>query len=186
MDIDGAARATLELARKHADAWRDPPLPEMSLDHLEGMMKRWPHDGSATKQCRWLGWMQATVVAMAAPHVTLEDMKRINAAHARDISPQERLDGRRRAIADRTFEDHDFGEGIHVADASGWSMVCGQFRRDVFFEDPDGGDSLAGRFSILFRLGCEEVERIEIELPDTLLEALDRRAAACEDLQPAP
>lgn len=84
MDIEAAARMTLELAREHA---RNGPLreiPGLSLDHVEDMMARWPVDGSPTKRCRWLGWMQASVVAMTEGRATLEDMKEINRICAAD------------------------------------------------------------------------------------------------------
>lgn len=80
MNMLGARDATLALARLHAASWRDLG-PDMSLAHLEDMVTRWPEDGSGSKQGRWLGWMQATVVA-ACPAVTLEDMKQINRVFA--------------------------------------------------------------------------------------------------------
>lgn len=80
MNMLGARDATLALARLHAATWRDLG-PDMSLALLEDMVARWPVDGSGSKQGRWLGWMQATVVA-ACPAVTLEDMKQINRVFA--------------------------------------------------------------------------------------------------------
>lgn len=80
MNMLGARDATLALARLHAASWRDLG-PDMSLAHLEDMVTRWPVDGSGSKQGRWLGWMQATVVA-ACPAETLEDMKQINLVFA--------------------------------------------------------------------------------------------------------
>jgi hypothetical protein len=87
VNIEAAALRTLEIARANAEAWRADATPDMSLAHLESMWARWPHEGSPTKRCRWLGWMQATVVAMAGPAVTLEDMKRVNLDCADDPAP---------------------------------------------------------------------------------------------------
>lgn len=89
MDIDAAAAETLALARRHAADWKSSAATEMSLAHLEDMWGRWPWTGSATKRAHWLGWMQASVVAMCAPHVGLEDMKRINLNHAADPVPED-------------------------------------------------------------------------------------------------
>lgn len=82
MNVDGAAKETMELAERLAPYWRKDHAPEMSLEHLRGMMDRWSPELSETKRCRWLGWMQATVVAMTAPHCTLEDMKQISKKYA--------------------------------------------------------------------------------------------------------
>ena len=87
MNIEAAALKTLEIAR--AEAARG-PLREtagLSLAHVEDMWARWPHQGSATKRCRWLGWMQAAVVAMTDGRVGLEAMKAINLACADDAVP---------------------------------------------------------------------------------------------------
>lgn len=82
MDIESAARKTIDLARKHAYLAAAYKVPGLTLSHIEDMWARWPIDGSETKRCRWLGWMQACVVAMTEGVVTLEDMKAINQAHA--------------------------------------------------------------------------------------------------------
>lgn len=84
MDIEAAARMTLDLAREHARKGPLREIPGLSLDHVEDMMARWPADGSPTKRCRWLGWMQASVVAMTEGRATLEDMKEINRICAAD------------------------------------------------------------------------------------------------------
>jgi hypothetical protein len=76
MNTLAARDATMAMARLHAASW---------LAHLEDMVARWPVDGSGSKQGRWLGWMQATVVA-ACPAVTLEDMKQINMLWSEDPS----------------------------------------------------------------------------------------------------
>ena len=87
MNIEAAALKTLEIAR--AEAARGPlrETPGLSLAHVEDMWARWPHQGSATKRCRWLGWMQAAVVAMTEGRVGLEEMKAINLACADDPVP---------------------------------------------------------------------------------------------------
>jgi hypothetical protein len=87
MNIEAAALKTLEIAR--AEAARGPlrETPGLSLTHVEDMWARWPHQGSATKRCRWLGWMQAAVVAMTDGRVGLEEMKAINLACAEDPAP---------------------------------------------------------------------------------------------------
>lgn len=84
MNIEAAALKTLEIAR--AEAARGPlrETPGLSLAHVEDMLARWPHQGSATKRCRWLGWMQAAVVSMTDGRVGLEEMKAINLACADD------------------------------------------------------------------------------------------------------
>lgn len=78
MNIDKAAELTLNVARLQKNNWKEPPCPELSFDHMENMMSRWSDDMSDTKKCRWLGWMQATLVAMTYPYTDLEVMKMIN------------------------------------------------------------------------------------------------------------
>ncbi len=87
MDIEKAALKTLEVARAAAAEGPLRDLPGLSLAHVEDMWARWPHQGSATKRCRWLGWMQAAVVAMTEGRVGLEEMKAINLACAEDPVP---------------------------------------------------------------------------------------------------
>jgi hypothetical protein len=91
MNIEAAALKTLELALEEAVKGPLRETPGLSLAHVEDMWARWPHDGSATKRCRWLGWMQATVVAMTEGRVGLEEMKAINLACSEDPAPN--LDG---------------------------------------------------------------------------------------------
>lgn len=76
MDMKRAAERTLELARRHEDKWAAPD-PSLDLDHLRGMLDRWP-DHSPAKAGRWLGWLQAAVVASLPDQVDLDDMKHIN------------------------------------------------------------------------------------------------------------
>ena len=78
MDINKAALLTWNVAYLQMNNWREPPCHEMSFAHIESMWLRWPTLTSDTKKCRWLGWMQATIVAMTFPHVGLEVMKNIN------------------------------------------------------------------------------------------------------------
>lgn len=79
MDYRKALNITIDLAGTHKKHWREHPCKEMSFEHVEDMMERIDHENmSDTKLCRWLGWMQATVVVMTYPHTTLETMKNIN------------------------------------------------------------------------------------------------------------
>jgi hypothetical protein len=87
MNIEAAALKTLKLAHTHAAQGPLREIPGLSLSHMEDMWARWPVDGSRTKRCRWLGWMQAAVVAMTDGRVGLEDMKVINLACAQDPAP---------------------------------------------------------------------------------------------------
>lgn len=87
MNIEAAALKTLELALEEAAKGPLRETPGLSLAHVEDMWARWPHDGSATKRCRWLGWMQAAVVAMTDGRVGLEEMKAINLACSDDPAP---------------------------------------------------------------------------------------------------
>lgn len=99
MNIEAAALKTLELALEEAVKGPLRETPGLSLAHVEDMWARWPHDGSATKRCRWLGWMQAAVVAMTDGRVGLEEMKAINLACSEDPAP---------AVADVLA--HDLGD----------------------------------------------------------------------------
>jgi hypothetical protein len=87
MNIEAAALKTLELALEEANKGSLREIPGLNLTHVEDMWARWPHDGSPTKRCRWLGWMQAAVVAMTEGRVGLEDMKAIKLACAGDPVP---------------------------------------------------------------------------------------------------
>jgi hypothetical protein len=87
MNIEAAALKTLELALEEAVKGPLREIPGLSLAHVEDMWARWPHDGSPTKRCRWLGWMQAAVVSMTEGRVGLEEMKAINLACSDDPGP---------------------------------------------------------------------------------------------------
>lgn len=52
----------------------------LTVKHLEGMLERVEKDSniSEAKMGRWLGWMQAVLVAMSPKEFTLEDMKALN------------------------------------------------------------------------------------------------------------
>jgi hypothetical protein len=78
MDYDRAAQLTRNVAFMQRENWRHAPCPEMTFEHIESMFSRWSDEMSATKKCRWLGWMQATVVLMTYPFTSLETMKNIN------------------------------------------------------------------------------------------------------------
>lgn len=81
MDLDRAMRQTIMLAENSKTPWVPKGVPELSFVHIADMRDRWERDidkMSDTKKSRWLGWMQAAVVANLYPVVTLEDMKQIN------------------------------------------------------------------------------------------------------------
>lgn len=76
MNMIGAAEKTMEVARERMKK-HVPHKSELSLIHLEEMLtKMRATDMSKAKMGRWLGWMQAAVVA--ATDLSLEDMKNIN------------------------------------------------------------------------------------------------------------
>lgn len=87
MNIEAAALKTLELVLQESTKGPLRETPGLTLAHVEDMWARWPHDGSPTKRCRWLGWMQAAVVAMTEGRIGLEQMKAINLACADDPAP---------------------------------------------------------------------------------------------------
>lgn len=78
MNVDRAMLKTFELAIINSKFWKESPCPQMSFGHIHSMVDRWSPDMSEDKKNRWLGWMQATVVAMTYPHSSLDDMKEIN------------------------------------------------------------------------------------------------------------
>lgn len=79
MNYRAALKTTRNIAYLQRNNWRDAPCTEMSFGHIEKMMDRInSEDMSDTKLCRWLGWMQATVVSMTYPYTSLETMKNIN------------------------------------------------------------------------------------------------------------
>jgi len=79
-----AMQETLQLARLAGMENLVSDIPELDFPHLLDMYNR-VHSGeiefSEAKLGRWLGWMQAAVVA-AGIGLTLEDMKAINKANA--------------------------------------------------------------------------------------------------------
>lgn len=81
MDVRGAIKDTMYLVR-HAQNYKSPAIKELSLAHLEEMERQVNQDPSMSygKLCRWLGWMQAAVVASGV--AVLEDMKDINRGRA--------------------------------------------------------------------------------------------------------
>lgn len=79
MDYDRALQLTFNIAYLQRGNWRRPPCPELSFEHIALMASRVDcEEMSDTKKCRWLGWMQATVVAMTYPYTSLETMKNLN------------------------------------------------------------------------------------------------------------
>lgn len=78
MNMIGAAEKTMELAKAHDMELLSSDIPELDFPHLQEMLEKMKDgDMSPTKLGRWLGWMQAAVVA-AQIGITLEDMKNIN------------------------------------------------------------------------------------------------------------
>lgn len=78
MNMLEAARDTMKLVHSISGG-RLPPDKSLSTDHLSAMLSVMEEgEFSEGKMGRWLGWMQASAVAMHAPLITLEDMKNIN------------------------------------------------------------------------------------------------------------
>lgn len=80
MNQQEAARETLRQAK---EVWPNNPIVKdhsFSLEHLEYMMDRMFEGMSDAKRGRWLGWMQAVVVAQTV--LNLDDMKRINEGYS--------------------------------------------------------------------------------------------------------
>lgn len=78
-----ALRDTVRLAKTRGLAITRKP--ELSLEHVEDMLRRVEADPSAfstAKLGRWLGWAQAAVVSWG--NCSLEDMKQINVANKED------------------------------------------------------------------------------------------------------
>jgi len=70
---------TIEVALELGIASLPPVIPEFSIEHLLDMQVRAntnAHDMSDEKLNRWLGWIQAAVVASGV--MSLEDVKTIN------------------------------------------------------------------------------------------------------------
>lgn len=83
MNVKEAMLDTLVLAREHGmDNVLDEDRPSLDYQHLLDMFNTvQSKEMSYGKLCRWLGWMQAAVVA-GCEGVTLEAMKEINKRHA--------------------------------------------------------------------------------------------------------
>lgn len=87
MDMLSAFDATIQRAEERGMR-RAYDEPGFGLDHLRDMRSRITSDFSDAKLGRWLGWAQASVVAVGCG--TLEEMKAINLAH-RAEAPNDRL-----------------------------------------------------------------------------------------------
>lgn len=78
MNMIAAAQETLERAAAAGMANVSSDIPELDFPHLQKMLATMLEGNmSEAKVGRWLGWMQAAVVA-ADIGLTLEDMKQIN------------------------------------------------------------------------------------------------------------
>lgn len=57
----------------------------------------------------------------------------------------------RRAAADAALLDYSFG--LVIADHGEWEATRPglEFRRTLFFENPDGGDTIIGHYTVTFR-----------------------------------
>lgn len=79
MNMKEAMRETLELARQHNMHNCSSDNSELDFPHLQYMYDRVLGgicDHNEARLGRWLGWMQAAVVAQT--DATLEDMKQLN------------------------------------------------------------------------------------------------------------
>lgn len=82
MNMIKAAEDTLELARQFGMDSLSSDNSELDYPHLAEMLEKMQTgDMSEGKLGRWLGWMQASVVA-AGVGCSLEDMKQINLRNA--------------------------------------------------------------------------------------------------------
>ena len=80
MDMLEAARKTLALAEERGlSRCSEMRCPETGFAHLTEMLRTMEAgEFSEGKMGRWLGWMQACVVAASNGTLTLEDMKQVN------------------------------------------------------------------------------------------------------------
>lgn len=62
---------------------------------------------------------------------------------------QQWLSEARSEIAEQMFADHDFGEKI-VEDSEGWECLDHCWIKTVFYQNPLGGDSIKGKYTIIF------------------------------------
>lgn len=82
MNVLEAMRDTMKMAQERGMQNVQTPDPTLSWSHMVAMANKMSTEQmSYGKLCRWLGWMQACVVA-ANINVTLSDMKEINRRHA--------------------------------------------------------------------------------------------------------
>lgn len=91
MNVLNAMKETLILAREHDLDNTDSDMPHLDYPHLEDMYRRANSgqfdDGSYGeysygKLCRWLGYMQAAVMASSCGDITLDMLKEINKRNA--------------------------------------------------------------------------------------------------------
>lgn len=81
MDQRRATQLTANIAELQWRNWRIPACPELSYEHIQEMNDKIQDpesEMSDTKIGRWLGWMQAAVVAQTYPYTSLETMKNLN------------------------------------------------------------------------------------------------------------
>ena len=78
VDVLKAMRLSMELARNRGLDHKLSGTPETDYMHLQGMFKRAQEISNRDKLNRWLGWMQASIVASSQGTITLDDMKQIN------------------------------------------------------------------------------------------------------------
>ena len=65
-----------------------------------------------------------------------------------------------RQAADEAYENYDFGRPVDACD--GWEIGRDVWERTVFLEDPEGGDSDAVRFRVVFVPGVSEIRRLGV------------------------
>lgn len=84
MNMVDAAKATMDRAYLAGMRAGSSPIKELDYDHLWWMVSQMREiEMSPSKMGRWLGWIQAAVVA-ANVGLSLEDMKNINRVYAND------------------------------------------------------------------------------------------------------
>lgn len=72
------------------------------------------------------------------------------------------LESAREESAQQALEEADF-EINAAAEMSGWERSGCEWVRNLFFDNPDGGDSILKSFKITFADGSSQIKNIEIE-----------------------
>lgn len=92
MNVMAAMEDTMTLAQTQVHRFAQQTVPatvHMEYEHLVEMRDKMRATSmSYGKQCRWLGWMQATIVSWGVS--SLDEMKEINRKHVTDV-PERRV-----------------------------------------------------------------------------------------------